>query len=546
MAAFHFRSRRTRRLWTTGLTLTALALFAVVFVAASSANLAGSTFEGNDGNLVVNTAGNTDWANAPNRVVGLDQPSGSTDNSFGQGTKEDDPNVTVVSGSIPPQKNDLTRFYISSEFAGGSNFLYLAWERAVNIGNANMDLEINQKATTGFTGTTTGPLTLNRTAGDLLVHYDFAGSGTPTLGLSTWVTTGPDSQCFAQNGKVPCWGNHIDLGGNAEGAVNTVDVTDPVPPNAPRTLTAGLFGEAAINLTAAGVFPPGTCEGFGSAFLKSRSSSSFGAEVKDFIAPQPVNISNCGTVNIHKQDDLGAPLAGAVFTLFKDNAPVDGAPPHGAEDTATTLTCTTAASGNCQILNVPFGDYWAVETTGVPGHDLAADQSFSLTQSTPNLTISLTFVDPRQPGAILVTKLRKHAADGPGDHPQAGVDFTVNGVTKTTDANGQACFDGLQFGSYTVHETTPVGYHGEADKTVVVDNTASCSNATFVGETVTFHNKPLTNITLSVDSQIDGGTSSTIDCGGGATGTTGPNGDGSVSRNDLEPGTYTCTVVIDP
>jgi hypothetical protein len=546
MAAFHFRSRRTRRLWTTGLTLTALALFAVVFVAASSANLAGSTFEGNDGNLVVNTAGNTDWANAPNRVVGLDQPSGSTDNSFGQGTKEDDPNVTVVSGSIPPQKNDLTRFYISSEFAGGSNFLYLAWERAVNIGNANMDLEINQKATTGFTGTTTGPLTLNRSAGDLLVHYDFAGSGTPTLGLSTWVTTGPDSQCFAQNGKVPCWGNHIDLGGNAEGAVNTVDVTDPVPPNAPRTLTAGLFGEAAINLTAAGVFPPGTCEGFGSAFLKSRSSSSFGAEVKDFIAPQPVNISNCGTVNIHKQDDLGAPLAGAVFTLFKDNAPVDGAPPHGAEDTATTLTCTTAASGNCQILNVPFGDYWAVETTGVPGHDLAADQSFSLTQSTPNLTISLTFVDPRQPGAILVTKLRKHAADGPGDHPQAGVDFTVNGVTKTTDANGQACFDGLQFGSYTVHETTPVGYHGEADKTVVVDNTASCSNATFVGETVTFHNKPLTNITLSVDSQIDGGTSSTIDCGGGATGTTGPNGDGSVSRNDLEPGTYTCTVVIDP
>ena len=546
MAAFHFRSRRTRRLWTTGLTLTALALFAVVFVAASSANLAGSTFEGNDGNLVVNTAGNTDWANAPNRVVGLDQPSGSTDNSFGQGTKEDDPNVTVVSGSIPPQKNDLTRFYISSEFAGGSNFLYLAWERAVNIGNANMDLEINQKATTGFTGTTTGPLTLNRTAGDLLVHYDFAGSGTPTLGLSTWVTTGPDSQCFAQNGKVPCWGNHIDLGGNAEGAVNTVDVTDPVPPNAPRTLTAGLFGEAAINLTAAGVFPPGTCEGFGSAFLKSRSSSSFGAEVKDFIAPQPVNISNCGTVNIHKQDDLGAPLAGAVFTLFKDNAPVDGAPPHGAEDTATTLTCTTAASGNCQILNVPFGDYWAVETTGVPGHDLAADQSFSLTGSTPNQTISLTFVDPRQPGAILVTKLRKHAADGPGDHPQAGVDFTVNGVTKTTDANGQACFDGLQFGSYTVHETTPVGYHGEADKTVVVDNTASCSNATFVGETVTFHNKPLTNITLSVDSQIDGGTSSTIDCGGGATGTTGPNGDGSVSRNDLEPGTYTCTVVIDP
>jgi hypothetical protein len=51
---------------------------------------------------------------------------------------------------------------------------------------------------------------------------------------------------------------------------------------------------------------------------------------------------------------------------------------------------------------------------------------------------------------------------------------------------------------------------------------------------------------MSVNSQVDGGTASTIDCGGGATGSTDANGDGSVSRNDLEPGTYTCTVVIDP
>jgi hypothetical protein len=523
-----------------GVVLTTVFLFTV---SAAVANLAGSTFEGNDGNLIVNTPGNTDWANAPNRVRGDDLPSGGTDNAFGGGTKEDDPNVNVVTGSIPPQKSDLTRFYVASEFVSNSNFLYLAWERTNQLGSANMDFELNQKAQPDLT--TTGAKTLVRTAGDILITFDFGGSGAPVLGLLKWVTSGATSQCFSAN-SLPCWGNRVDLSaaGFAEGAVNSTTVTDPI---ANVSLPANTFGEAAVNLTAAGVFPAGTCEALGSAFLKSRSSASFPAEVKDFVAPQPVNISNCGTVNIHKQDDVGAPLAGAVFTLFKDNAPVDGAPPHGAEDTAIpTLTCTTAASGNCQILNVPFGNYWAVETTGVPGHDLAPDQSFSLTQSTPSLTISLTFVDPRQPGAILVTKLRKHAAGGPGDHPQAGVDFTVNGVTKTTDANGHACFDGLPFGSYTVHETTPAGYHGEADKTVVVDNTATCSDATFVGETVTFHNTPLTNITLSVDSQIDGGTSSTIDCGGGATGSTGPNGDGSVSRNDLEPGTYTCTVVIDP
>lgn len=134
MAPSTFRSRQLRRSWKSVVVTTILAGLAVVFVAGSSANLVGSSFEGNDGNLIVNTPGNTDWANAPNLVTGIDQPSGTSDDSFGQGTKEDDPNVTVVTGSIPPNKNDLTRFYISSEYSGGNNFLYLGWERAVNTG----------------------------------------------------------------------------------------------------------------------------------------------------------------------------------------------------------------------------------------------------------------------------------------------------------------------------------------------------------------------------------------------------------------------------
>src|SRR5215216_250648 len=229
MAAFDSRHRRGGRWWLIGTTVAFAAVFAVFFVAASGANLTGSTFEGNDGNLVVNTTGNTDWANAPNRVRGDDQPSGANDNSFGQGTKEDDANVTVVSGSIPPQKSDLTRFYVASEFAGGSNFLYLAWERTNVLGSANMDFEINQAVTAGFTGTTTGPLTLNRTAGDILITFDFGGSGSPTLGLLKWVTSGATSQCFSTN-SLPCWGNRVNLSaaGFAEGAVNSLTVTDPI------------------------------------------------------------------------------------------------------------------------------------------------------------------------------------------------------------------------------------------------------------------------------------------------------------------------------
>jgi hypothetical protein len=60
-----------------------------------------------------------------------------------------------------------------------------------------------------------------------------------------------------------------------------------------------------------------------------------------------------------------------------------------------------------------------------------------------------------------------------------------------------------------------------------------------------FHNTPLTDLTVSVDSQVNGGTASTINCGAGVV-STGPDGDGSTTRANLPPGTYTCTIVIDP
>ena len=256
------------------------------------------------------TFGTTDWQNVKGLNPGFDLASGSSDNSFGQGTKEDNANVSVVTGSIPPNKSDLTRFYEASETgSNGHNFLYLAWERSNILGTANMDFEINQKTQPDLT--TTGAKTLSRTAGDLLVTYDFSnGGGRPTLGLLFWLTAAAGntaSQCFSSN-TLPCWGNQETLNGSDSiGAVNNLDpVTDPLFPtsrNYINPIPALQFGETAIDLTAAGVFPPGTCKAFGSAFVKSRSSTSFSAEVKDFIAPIPVNISNCGSITIIKHTD---------------------------------------------------------------------------------------------------------------------------------------------------------------------------------------------------------------------------------------------------
>jgi hypothetical protein len=64
-----------------------------------------------DGNLLTSPTafGTTDWQNVAGLHKGIDVASGPGENSFGQGTREDDANVSVVSGSIPPNKSDPSR-----------------------------------------------------------------------------------------------------------------------------------------------------------------------------------------------------------------------------------------------------------------------------------------------------------------------------------------------------------------------------------------------------------------------------------------------------
>lgn len=503
---------------------------AMAFASHPEVSLPGSNFEiDTDANIKVDDGGSSlDWANVSESRK-ADTASGATDESFGQGTKEDTAVPTIVDGSIPPNKSDLKFFGVYQEGATASGFLHMFWSRVQDpSGTTNMDFEFNKNRAAAGQGNGVTPL---RTAGDLLITYDLSRGGTqPILSLREWTGS--------------AWGSETNLtaSGKATGSINTSTIpagdADGLGAHDPRT-----FGEASIDLSA--IFDPNTCESFGSAYLKSRASDSFTSALKDFVPPESITLSNCGSVKIVKKDDLGAALAGAEFTLYKDIAPVGGS--RGAEDTITTLKCTTAANGECTIVNVIQGEYWVVETVTPPNHDTAADQHATVTAESQ---VTLTFVNPRQAGAILVTKVRKHAASGSGDHPHAGVDFTVNGVTKATDANGQACFDNLPPGSYAVHETTPAGYQGEADKNVTVDNKASCTDNPYVGETVTFTNTPLSNITVSFESQVPGGTAATIECTGLAA--TPPDGtpsafdDTSETFKDLVPGTYTCTVVVDP
>src|SRR4029078_3043496 len=83
---------------------------------------------------------------------------------------------------------------------------------------------------------------------------------------------------------------------------------------------------------------------------------------------------------------------------------------------------TTAANGNCSILNVLVGEYWVRETTTPTGYSTAADQHVS---RTPDATVSLTFVDPRLRGSIKVVKTAKHADTSGNTSANLVATFTV-------------------------------------------------------------------------------------------------------------------------
>ncbi|WP_344379043.1 prealbumin-like fold domain-containing protein, partial [Agromyces tropicus] len=241
--------------------------------------------------------------------------------------------------------------------------------------------------------------------------------------------------------------------------------------------------------------------------------------------------------------------------------------------TPSAFTLTTTGPGDAGKDSQTFGnldpgtydvtetvpDFWnLISATCDDGSDVS---SIGLS---PGETVTCTFHDDRELGSIKVIKDRKHAADGLGEnHPHAGVDFVITGgelpaegVTVTTDANGMACYTGLVVsglvGNYTVNEVVPSGYVMEvpgSQTANVAEATADDCSDTNAGAVKEFTNIPLTNLTVSVDSQVPGGTYSSISCdvsGSDEVSLADEMDDPSITINDLTPRTVVCTIVIDP
>ena len=273
----------------------------VAFASHPEVSLPNSNFEiDTNANLKVDDAApSIDWAGVA-ETRKADKPTGSTDDSFGNGSKEDTPVPAVVDGSIPPNKSDLLNFGVYLETNANGKFLNVFWHRVQEpSGTTNMDFEFNKSSTLSANGVT--PV---RSAGDVLIQYDLAQGGTnPQLFLSRWVTSGASSQCEAAN-STPCWSDRVNLTaqGDATGSINTTAIP-AAESDGLGNVSARTFGEAQIDFDALTGGSGASCESFAGAYLKSRSSDSFTAAMKDFIAPAGLNLSNCGQVIIRKQTD---------------------------------------------------------------------------------------------------------------------------------------------------------------------------------------------------------------------------------------------------
>jgi hypothetical protein len=529
----------------------------------------GSTFDTEDGNLNVD-APEADWASVALcdpppasqencEVRKADALSGSGDNSFTQGTKEDTAEPVAETGSIPPNKSDLKNFGVFVEDGANGKFVHLFWTRVQDPnGTTNMDFEFNQGSDLAPNDVT--PL---RTGGDLLITYELSRGGTvPNLFLLEWVTeagTGTgQGTCDASN-AYPCWGNRVDLdaAGAAAGSINQTAIPAG-DADGLGALSARTFGEATIDLDF--IFDENKCTSFGSVYLKSRSSDSFTSALKDFIAPTPVNLTNCAKVIIRKSTD---PSGGEDFSFTKTFT----------TDPATAGTFDLDDGQNATFNNVLLGSGLKVDETTLPtGWDFDSvdcDASTGVTPSFDGSEVTFTLDDTsdvldctyynKARGSITIVKNTvggnaTFTFDGPAGLPSpadASGDFSLTTVSNTDSVT----FSNLVPGSYSVSETVPSGWDltnltcsDAPDSTttaapVTAGNTATAVIDLDAGESITctFTNTERGSIAVKKET-IPDGSSATFDFSGNITATL---SDGQTSTAvSVVPGQYSASEAV--
>ena len=246
-----------------------------------------------DGNLTVDhpvpPVEPIDWGSSPfpAALTTFTDTTGPTDDIFGQGSKENDQSTWIcTNGSAPPKDDVVNEISINgaAPLAGEiafrffpvngvqKQFLYSNWSRLSNNGDAHIDYEFNQA------DPSTGPVPSCpqlplRTVGDFLISFDtqFGGS---VINASAFTWNGTTFVPVSVGSQGSLW----------DAAVNTVASITGL------TVTGtNLFGELALNVTdTIGEIP---CNKILFVSMKTRSSTSLSAELKDRTRVKPLNFT---------------------------------------------------------------------------------------------------------------------------------------------------------------------------------------------------------------------------------------------------------------
>jgi hypothetical protein len=529
----------------------------------------------------------------------VDIASSQSDDSFVSGQKQDTVCPDTYSHGNPP-KDDFTDVasYSETNTTTKDTYLYGATIRYTANGSASENVELKQ-GTSGFCpGSTT---LLARTPGDKLIAIDYTQGGVSVaFNVLTWVASGA---CFVGSDTAPCWGASVLTlsGAGAEGKASQAAIAASDNPISNTALVTGQFAEFGINLATAGIIPRGTCKAFPQTIWESRSSgSSFVSTTKD-ISIENKTISNCGEIKIIKRSNprgldksfsFTSSLTDPSGTVTSDSSPYcqgDTSPSSFSlndKDANVAPNAPHDSAGNTEdCVNVLPGSYTVTEGANPTGFSFGtlscsatgtgssgAQDSTTLKQA--NITVAsggvvtCVYTNNQQLGAIKITKETVKS----GHAGLAGATFSItkggtaiSGSPFTSGSDGTICVDNLGFGDYVITETAaPTGYHLDdgTGHTVTVDNNAKCNDSTYVGETITFDDTPLTDLLVRATSEATNGTKSSIDCTDASSAEIGNSPAGSPNPVDpaevradathpatggaLLPGTYTCTIVIDP
>jgi hypothetical protein len=246
-----------------------------------------------DGNLAVDhlvpPAEPIDWDSNPfpAALTTFTDGSGSTDDIFGQGSKENDQSTWIcTSGSAPPKDDIVNEISINGAppVAGEiafrffplsgvqKQFLYANWSRLSNNGDAHIDYEFSQ-ADPSTNPVPSCPQLPLRTPGDFLVSFDTQNGGA-SISVSAFTWNGTTFVPLSVGSQGTLW----------DAAVNTT-------PSITGLTASGinLFGELALNVSdTIGEIP---CNQVLFVSMKTRASTSLSAELKDRTRIRPVNFT---------------------------------------------------------------------------------------------------------------------------------------------------------------------------------------------------------------------------------------------------------------